>query len=157
MPNLTFWEKWDAIALSKGFTNFDNMMEVYKEKYTNNEIAALLDVSQRSVEMMWVRLDIGRDMTLKDRVATKRKTQRDGDGFNNTDVKEKWIKMLSEKGFQTLREAATHYKNNKISLEGMANDLGVSVKSLKKRLEHAGVILTREDEKVKNLNPLGLL
>lgn len=157
MPNLTFWEKWDVIAQSKGFANFEVMMDNLKEKHTNKEIAILLDVSQRTIEMMWVRLDVGRDSLLKDSVRTKRKSQRDGDGFNNTDVKEKWIKMLSEKGFQTLREAAAHYKGNKISIEGMANDLGVTVKSLRTRLEHAGMILPKEEEKAKALNPLGLL
>jgi hypothetical protein len=145
MPNLTFWEKWNSIAQSKGFADLGTMLRAFQENYTNKEIASLLDVSSRTVEMMWVKL------------GGKRRSQRDGDGFNKTDIKEKWIKLLSEKGFQNLREAGTYYKENKISLNKMAEDLGVTVKSLEKRLEMAGILLLKEEDKVKNLNPLGLL
>jgi len=151
MPNLTFWEKWNGIAQSKGFTDLDNMMKSLQEKYTNKQMAEFLEVSTRTIELIWVRLHNASGST------TKKKLVRDGDGFSKTDVKEKWGKLLEERGFKTLREAAAFYKENKWSIERMARDFSVTTKALQKRLESAGIILPKEEAAVKTLNPLGLL
>jgi hypothetical protein len=157
MANLKFWEKYDGIAQSKGYDNVEEMMYAFKEKHTNSEIAEILGISLRTVEMIWVRMVAGRGVLPKDRTNKKLNIHKDGEGFNKTDVKQRWMKLLGEKGFSGLKDAADHYKNNGLTVDRMAADLGVTLKSLIKRLEAAGIILPKEEAIRKELNPLGLL
>lgn len=158
-----FWNKWNNIAQSKGFENIDSLMIEYRKKYTNKEIARELAVTDRTIEYLQLRLDNNRGIPLAESLRLKKQSpekilsQRDEDGFVKTDVKEKWIKLLNEKGFNGLREAANFYIENKMSPESMAKELGVTEKALRIRLEKAGILIPKE-EIVKNAeDSLGLL
>ena len=153
-----FWNKWNSIAQAKGFPSLEELMKIYRKKHTTTEMANELGVTPRTIEYLLIRLDGDRNAPIKDQIREKRKSHKDEDGFTKTDVKEKWNKILSEKGFKSLREAADYYMNNKISPEGMANDLGVTERALRARLEKAGILFSKETEAAKNTpDSLGLL
>jgi len=154
----SFWNKWNIIAEAKGFKNIDDMMETYKKKYTNTEMANELGVTTRTIEYLKIKMDGDRNLPIKNLVKMKRPSQKDEDGFTKTDIKEKWIKLLNEKGFNNLKEAATFYKENKKSILEMAKDLGVTERSLTIRLEKAGILIDKKNEVPKNTeDSLGLL
>ena len=154
----SFWNKWNSIAQAKGFDDIDKLMEVYKKKYTNTEMANELGVTTRTIEYLRIRMDGDRNLPMRELVKGKRPSQRDANGFTKTDVKEKWNKILNEKGFKSLRDAADYYIKNNISPIQMAEDLGVTEKSLRGRMEKAGILLSKETIAAKNSDDtLGLL
>ena len=154
----SFWNKWNSIAQTKGFENIDKMMEIYKKKYTNTEMANELGVTTRTIEYLKIRMDGDRNLSMRELVKEKRPSHKDEDGFTKTDVKEKWNKILTEKGFKSLREAASYYMEKKMSPEAMAKELGVTERALRIRMEKAGILISKENYAVKNTeDTLGLL
>jgi hypothetical protein len=154
----SFWNKWNSTAQTKGFNSAEEMMEVYRKKYTATQMATELAVTPRTIEYLLRRLDGNKDLPLKEQMQGKRPSHRDEDGFTKTDVKEKWTKLLNEKGFTSLREAANYYMENKIPPTIMARELGVTERALRIRMEKAGILLSKETEAAKNSpNSLGLL
>jgi DNA-binding XRE family transcriptional regulator len=154
----SFWNKWNAIAEAKGFDNIDDMMDVFKKKYTNTEIANELGVTTRTIEYLSIRMNGDRNTPMRELMKEKRPSHRDEDGFTKTDVKEKWNKILTEKGFKSLKEAAAYYMEKKLSPAAMAKELGVTERALRIRMEKAGVLISKENYAAKNTeDSLGLL
>ena len=157
MPT-SFWNKWGSVAQIKGFKDIDDLMETYKKKYTNTEMAMELGVTTRTIEYLRIRMDGDRSLPMRELIKGKRPSHRDEDGFTKTDVKEKWNKILTEKGFKNLREAAAYYIKKKMSPEAMANEMGVTERALKIRMEKAGILISKENYAANNTeDSLGLL
>jgi len=100
-----------------------------------------LVVTLRPIEKLIVRID-----KLGNKEVKKYRKRKDSDGFTMTRTKERWLKMLNEKGYKTLREAFTDMINKGLTIEEMAYVFDTTKNTIRRRLKRAEFVLTKRKE-----------
>jgi len=136
-----FWYKWDSLAKIRGKDSIVEWMNENRDKLTTMEIAREFGVTLRPIEKLIVRID-----KLGNKEVKKYRKRKDSDGFTMTRTKERWLKMLNEKGYKTLREAFTDMINKGLTIEEMAYVFDTTKNTIRRRLKRAEFVLTKRKE-----------
>jgi len=141
----SFKYKWDSVAKTKGYDTFEDLIKDYQNKYTSIEMANELGITRRGLNYILTRLR-NEGKPFEDRYKGDGKIGKklvNEDGFTMTDTKEKWEKILRDKGFNSFTEAITILNNRGMNIPKMANELEVTEKSLRWRIQKANIKLTK--------------
>ena len=134
--------KWDSIAKTKGYDTFEELINDYKNKeYTSTEMARELGITRRGLNYILTRLK-NEGKSWEDRYKGDGKVGQkfvDKDGFTMTDAKEKWDRILKKKGYNSLTEAVTTLSSRGLNIPRMAEELEVSEKALRWRIQKANI------------------
>ena len=155
----SFKYKWDSIAKIKGYNTFEDLIKDYKSKYTSAEMARELGITRRGLNYILTRLE-NEGKPFEDRYKSNKSIGEklvDKDGFTMTDTKEKWDKILKEKGYSSLTEAVTILNSRGLNIPKMAEELGVTQKALRWRIQKADIKLTSRVGKPKKHLIKGIL
>jgi len=140
----SFDYKWDNIAKTKGFDSFEELINTYKGRLTSAEMAEELGITRRGLNYLLRRME-NKDKPFEDRYKSPQsmgvKPKIEG-GFTQITAKKKWEKIVKDKGYDSLSEAIADMQSKGMSIAVMANELGVSAKSLKERILKAEIPLT---------------
>jgi hypothetical protein len=136
--------KWNTIAKTKGYVSLEEMIKDYKTRLTSAEMAEELGITRRGLNYILCRID-NKGKPFEERYKGARsigeKHKIEG-GFTQISAKKRWEKIVKDKGYNSLTEAVTDMHSKGMNTIKMAEELGVSPKSLKERIQKAEIQLT---------------